>query len=78
MKRTIVNITQTKTQLSSLMDRALQGEIIVISKPGLPLIRLLPLEKNAEKRELGFLDFPLEVDFDQRILELLDFENMKR
>ena len=78
MKRTIVNITQTKTQLSSLMDRALQGEIIVISKPGLPLIRLLPLEKNAEKRELGFLDFPLEVDFDQRILEPLDFENMKR
>lgn len=78
MKRTIVNITQTKTQLSSLMDRALQGEIIVISKRGLPLIRLLPLEKNAEKRELGFLDFPLEVDFDQRILEPLDFENMKR
>lgn len=78
MKRTIVNITQTKTQLSSLIDRALQGEIIVISKPGLPLIRLLPLEKNAEKRELGFLDFPLEVDFDQRILEPLDFENMKR
>lgn len=78
MKRTIVNITQTKTQLSSLMDRALQGEIIVISKRGLPLIRLLPLKKNAEKRELGFLDFPLEVDFDQRILEPLDFENMKR
>ena len=78
MKRTIVNITQTKTQLSSLMDRALQGEIIVISKRGLPLIRLLPLEKNAEKRELGFLDFPLEVDFDQRIFEPLDFENMKR
>ena len=78
MKRTIVNITQTKTQLSSLIDRALQREIIVISKRGLPLIRLLPLKKNAEKRELGFLDFPLEVDFDQRILEPLDFENMKR
>ena len=78
MKRTIVTITQAKTQLSRLMNLALQGEIILVSKRGLPLIQLLLLEKNTQKRKLGFLDFPIEADFDQRILEPINFENMKR
>ena len=77
MKPTTVNVYEAKTQLSQLIDRALQGEAIVLSRRGKPLIRLLPLEKKPKKRELGFLNFPLEADFDKRCIEPLEIEWFK-
>ncbi len=77
METTTVNVYQAKTQLSQLIDRALSGEQIVLSRRGKPLIKFLPLENTPKKRELGFLDFPLEPDFDKRCMEQLDFEMFK-
>ncbi len=77
METITVNVYEAKTQLSQLIDRALNGEQIILARRGKPLIRFLPLENKPRKRELGFLDFPLEPDFDQRCMEQMDFEMFK-
>ncbi len=78
METTTVNVYQAKTQLSQLIDRALNGEQIVLSRRGKPLIRFLPLENTPKKRELGFLDTgPVGDDFEQRCMEHLDLEWFK-
>ncbi len=78
MKTTTVNVYQAKTQLSQLIDRALNGEKIILARRGKPLIELSPLQTKPKKRELGFLDFgPVGEDFDQRCMEQLDIEWFK-
>ncbi len=48
------NIHEAKTHLSRLLERACQGEEIVIAKAGIPYVRLVPVVPRQE-RELGFL-----------------------
>jgi prevent-host-death family protein len=38
-----VNIHEAKTQLSRLIERALEGEEVTIAKAGHPLVRLIPI-----------------------------------
>ncbi len=40
------NMYQAKTHLSRLVEKALEGEDIVISKAGKPLVRLVPYESK--------------------------------
>jgi prevent-host-death family protein len=42
-----VNLYEAKTQLSSLVERAAQGEEIVIAKAGKPMARLTPMATEA-------------------------------
>ncbi|HET6280338.1 MAG TPA: type II toxin-antitoxin system prevent-host-death family antitoxin, partial [Polyangia bacterium] len=42
-----VNLYDAKTQLSRLVDRAADGEEIVIAKAGKPRARLVPLAKRT-------------------------------
>lgn len=51
--RETVSLYQAKTQLSRLVDRAAQGEEIVISKSGRPRARLVPLEDTRALRVPG-------------------------
>jgi prevent-host-death family protein len=44
------NIHQAKTHLSALIDRALAGEEVVIAKAGRPVVRLVPVEAETERR----------------------------
>ena len=46
-----VNIYEAKTQLSSLVERAAQGEEIIIAKAGKPMARLTPLA--VEEQGMG-------------------------
>jgi antitoxin (DNA-binding transcriptional repressor) of toxin-antitoxin stability system len=73
MKTTTVNVYEAKTQLSQLIDRALNGEKIVLARRGKPLIEFSPLQSKPKKRELGFLDFPVGEDFEERCMEHVDF-----
>ena len=50
----IVNIHAAKTQLSRLVERAHQGEEIILAKAGKPYARLVPLAP-FRTREFGFL-----------------------
>jgi prevent-host-death family protein len=61
-----VNLYDAKTQLSRLVDRAADGEEIVIAKAGTPMARLVPLEKKLPKRVSGLLKGKIRIaaDFD--------------
>lgn len=48
---TKVNIHDAKTNLSKLLERAMNGEEVVIAKAGIPMVRLVPVR---EKRESCF------------------------
>jgi len=48
-----VNIHEAKTHFSKLLQRVAAGEEIVIAKAGHPVARLVPLEKNLQKRVPG-------------------------
>lgn len=60
-----VNIYDAKTQLSRLVDQAVQGEDVVIARAGKPVARLTRLTPQPKKRRLGLLDgqFKIPDDF---------------
>lgn len=62
-----VNVHEAKTHLSRLLDRAQEGEEIVIAKAGRPVARLGPLVRSGTKRRLGLLDgkFRIPDDFNR-------------
>ena len=39
----IANIHEAKTQLSKLVERALEGEEVIIARAGKPVVRLVPI-----------------------------------
>ena len=61
-----VNLYEAKTRLSQLMERAAEGEEIIIAKAGRPLARLVPLAQRTGPRPLGLLAGEVRVgpDFD--------------
>ena len=48
-----VNLHAAKTQLSRLVDEAVNGEDIVIAKAGRPLVRLVALDAERRRRSFG-------------------------
>jgi prevent-host-death family protein len=64
-----VNVHEAKTHLSRLLDRAQEGEEIVIAKAGRPVARLGPLVRGGTKRRLGLLDgkFRIPDDFNRSL-----------
>jgi len=44
-----VNLYEAKTRLSELVDRAAEGEEIVIAKAGTPMARLVPIEPPPKR-----------------------------
>ena len=49
---TTVNLHAAKTNLSRLVDEAVNGKEIVIAKAGKPMVRLVPVERK--RRRAGF------------------------
>jgi len=50
---TTVNMHEAKSQLSSLVKKALAGEEVIIGKAGKPLVKLTPILKNDSPRVPG-------------------------
>ncbi len=49
MTRTL-NLTEAKAKLSALVDEAAAGEVIVLSRAGRPVARLMPLAEPPPRR----------------------------
>ncbi len=49
----ITNIHDAKSQLSKLIERAMNGEDVVIAKAGQPMVRLVPIGKDESPRSGG-------------------------
>jgi len=49
----VVNMHQAKSSLSRLVQRAVEGEEIVIARNGEPLVKLVPVPKERKPRVPG-------------------------
>ena len=73
-----VNTHEAKTQFSKLLRRVLTGEEITIANRGVPVARLVPLNKHKPKRKLGAYGDSIKIadGFDaplaEEILDLFD------
>jgi prevent-host-death family protein len=48
-----VNVHVAKTTLSRLVDEAMKGEDVVIAKAGKPMVRLVPVAREARRTGFG-------------------------
>lgn len=53
MSETIYNLYEAKMSLSRLVDRAANGEEIILSKAGKPMAKLVPFRRTTEPRRPG-------------------------
>jgi len=60
---TQVNMHEAKTQLSRLVEKALDGEDVVIARAGKPLVRIVPLDGASKRRRGGFVRGKLTDEF---------------
>jgi len=49
----IANIHEAKSRLSKLIDKALEGEEVIIAKAGVPVARLVAIRAEASPRQGG-------------------------
>ncbi|MBC7646191.1 MAG: type II toxin-antitoxin system prevent-host-death family antitoxin [Pseudopedobacter sp.] len=73
-----VNMHEAKTRLSQLVEKAEQGEEVLIARGGKPVARLVALEiPPVLERPLGLLKpVALEPNFRERSLEALGAEEL--
>jgi prevent-host-death family protein len=66
-----VNLYEAKTQLSKLVERAANGEEVIIAKAGQPKARLVPLARRVRNRKPGDWKgrLVIEPDFDAPLPE---------
>lgn len=69
----VTNIHEAKTQLSKLIEKVLEGEEVVISKAGKPLVKLIAYQVNRELRKPGNWQgkVKMSADFDELPEEIL-------
>lgn len=72
----IITIHEAKTHLSKLIQRALDGEEIIIAKRDQPLVRLEVIREEAPKRRFGGLKHLLirmDDSFDDPLEDFADY-----
>lgn len=62
----MANISEAKAQLSSLIEKVMAGEEVIIGKAGKPVARLIKYENNRKARRPGALKGKIKIadDFD--------------
>lgn len=71
-----VNIHEAKTHLSRLVERAANGEPFVIAKAGKPMVKVVPLDTQSERKSsrIGFMKGQIKVpdDFDTMMADEIE------
>jgi len=60
----LTNIYEAKTHLSSLIQKALDGEEVIIAKAGKPLVGLVPYTVEKEHVKFGLLKGKINISDD--------------
>ena len=71
-----VNIHEAKTQLSKLIEEALNGQEIIIAKKNKPLVRLEVLPEARKQRTIGNakgLIIKMDDDFNEPLSDFEDY-----
>jgi prevent-host-death family protein len=63
---TVVNLARAKARLSELVAAASKGEVVVIARRNVPLVRLEPIRAGKKRARFGSLrgQIDLSADFD--------------
>lgn len=63
----ITNISEAKAQLSSLIEKVMKGQEVIIGKAGKPVAKLVRYERSEEPRRPGALRGKIKIsdDFDR-------------
>ena len=66
MSQNVYNLYEAKTSLSRLVDRAANGEEIILSKAGKPLAKLVAFDRSPGPRQPGGWEGQIRIseDFD--------------
>jgi prevent-host-death family protein len=67
-----VNMHDAKTNFSKLVERALQGEDVVVARNGKALVRLVPIREDGGLRPVGLDKQTVEADFEKRSIESIE------
>lgn len=69
------NIHEAKTHLSRLIERALEGDEVVVAKAGKPLIRLMPIQPETARQPgcAKGLVISMADDFDAPLQDMKDY-----
>ena len=62
MKTSVVTIHQAKTNLSRLLQKAFDGEEVIISRGSKPVARLVPIGEMKGRRQPGSMKGALSVE----------------
>ena len=64
-----VNVHEAKTNLSKLIQKAVEGEDVVIARGNHPIVKLVSIDKFKPKRRLGTAKGKIKIsdDFDKPI-----------
>ncbi|WP_219418440.1 type II toxin-antitoxin system Phd/YefM family antitoxin [Pseudonocardia nigra] len=67
-------VHEAKTHFSKLLEKALAGEDVIITRSGEPLVKLVPVQRKR-KPNFGFAagTFTIPDDFDEWPEEFLDY-----
>ncbi len=71
----LTNIYEAKTHLSSLIQKAINGEEVVIAKAGKPLVELVPYTAPKEQIKFGLLKGRISIpdhfdDFNDQVADM--------
>jgi prevent-host-death family protein len=68
-----VNMHEAKTHLSRIVKEVAEGEDVVISRSGTPVVRLVPVEEAKRPRKPGSMKGKVWIspDFDEEMPEIL-------
>lgn len=53
MKEVVVNIHEAKTHLSRLINKVQEGDVVVIARSNVPVVKLVPICQGETSRVLG-------------------------
>ena len=69
-----INMHEAKTRLSSLVEEAIAGEEVIIAKSGMPMVRLVPVQRDTTPRKPGRFKGKISISFDfgQTPAEVID------
>jgi prevent-host-death family protein len=72
MKKSVVNVAEAKARLPELIERAANGEVVILARAGKPRAQLVRLEAKPPKRRVpgkGKGRFRLKKGFDEPLPE---------
>ena len=74
MKEVVVNIHEAKTHLSRLITKVQEGDVVVIARSNVPVVKLVPIRQGETSRVLGTAEGVVRM-LDNFEDALEDFEN---